>query len=110
MPSLLKLVSSFVFVVQVIGFGAVNELDYQLRSGLDHLRNFSGASVHRSAMRLLRDKHNGSIIDSHDWIVITSVNPPTRQMKTLCSVEGWNKVVVGDLKTPANWHAPGCMA
>ena len=41
----------------------------------------------------------------HDkWIVITTVNPPTEDVKKLAAVEGWKVVVVGDTKTPADWR------
>ena len=42
------------------------------------------------------------------WVVITSINPPTRQVKKICDVKGWNKVIVGDKKSPANWESEGC--
>jgi hypothetical protein len=43
------------------------------------------------------------------WIVVTTINPPTpaiEQIARLCR-SGWSAVVVGDLKTPADWHCPG---
>ena len=40
------------------------------------------------------------------WVVLTSVNPPTQQVKTLCYLNGWHTVVVADLKTPKNWNVP----
>ena len=38
--------------------------------------------------------------------MITSVNPPTQQVKTLCYLSGWHTVVVADLKTPKTWNVP----
>jgi hypothetical protein len=41
------------------------------------------------------------------WIVITSINAPTAaisKVSNLCS-KGWSAVVVGDTKTPLDWHA-----
>ena len=41
----------------------------------------------------------------HDkWIVLTTVNSPTEDVKKLAGIEGWKVVVVGDTKTPADWR------
>ena len=43
------------------------------------------------------------------WIVITTINAPTRavaHVARLCR-RGWNAAVVGDVATPADWHADG---
>ena len=41
----------------------------------------------------------------HDkWIVLTTVNLPTEDVKKLAGIEGWKVVVVGDTKTPADWR------
>ena len=43
--------------------------------------------------------------EMHDkWIVLTTVNPPTADVKKLAGIEGWKVVVVGDTKTPADWR------
>ena len=36
-------------------------------------------------------------------IVITSINYPTTAIKKLSQIEGWNLIVVSDLKTPLDW-------
>lgn len=41
---------------------------------------------------------------SDKWIVVTSINYPTKDVKRLASLKGWNLVVVGDRKTPSDWH------
>jgi hypothetical protein len=43
------------------------------------------------------------------WIVITSINPPTRSLEvvSLLCQQGWSAVVVGDTKSPADWSCPG---
>lgn len=43
------------------------------------------------------------------WIVITTINPPTATMRKIASLcqRGWQAVVVGDTKTPVDWHCPG---
>ena len=38
------------------------------------------------------------------WIVLTTVNSPTEDVKKLAAIEGWKVVVVGDTKTPADWR------
>ncbi|PFX26134.1 6-phosphogluconate dehydrogenase, decarboxylating [Stylophora pistillata] len=43
------------------------------------------------------------------WIVLTTVNPPTADVKKLAGIEGWKVVVVGDTKTPADWRYPNCI-
>jgi len=46
----------------------------------------------------------------HDkWIVITTINPPTSDVKKLASIPGWKVVIVGDLKSPKNWTYPNCI-
>ena len=43
--------------------------------------------------------------EMHDkWIVLTTVNSPTADVKELAGIEGWKVVVVGDTKTPADWR------
>jgi len=43
--------------------------------------------------------------DVHDkWIVVTTINSPTEDVKKLSGIEGWKVVVVGDTKTPADWR------
>ena len=42
--------------------------------------------------------------EMHDkWIVITTINPPTKDVIKLSKIKGWKVVVVGDTKTPADW-------
>ncbi|VDM75264.1 unnamed protein product [Strongylus vulgaris] len=61
-------------------------------------------------------------IVSDKWIVVTSINPPTKDIKVvllfehcknlnyllrfqrLASLKDWNLVVVADRKTPKNWY------
>jgi hypothetical protein len=43
------------------------------------------------------------------WIVITTINEPTAQVKTLASTAGgWRVAVVGDLATPPDWMWDNC--
>jgi hypothetical protein len=47
--------------------------------------------------------------NANRWIVITSINPPTRALEVVSDLckQGWSAVVVGDTKTPATWACPG---
>ena len=38
------------------------------------------------------------------WIVLTTVNPPTADVKKLAGMKGWKVVVIGDTKTPTDWR------
>jgi hypothetical protein len=48
-------------------------------------------------------------LNENRWIVITSINRPTRSLEVVSSLckQGWSAVVVGDTKTPADWQCPG---
>ena len=41
---------------------------------------------------------------NHKWIVVTTINSPTEDVKKLAAMKGWKVVVVGDTKTPADWR------
>ena len=57
----------------------------------------------------LKVKYAGSFdAKSTSWVIITSVNPPTTQVERICSIQGWNKVIVADKKTPKDWSSNGC--
>ena len=57
----------------------------------------------------LREKYDSSFNAlTSNWIVITSINPPTTQVQKICDVAGWNKVIVGDKKSPPGWESAGC--
>lgn len=69
------------------------------------------SSTGRSKFRELFAKFNSSApIHSENWIIVTTVNPPTRQMLEVCSIPDWNKLVVGDSSTPdSEWQkVEGC--
>lgn len=41
-------------------------------------------------------------------MILTTINPPTKAVLTLAeNSEKWPLIVVGDKKTPADWHVPG---
>lgn len=42
------------------------------------------------------------------WVVITSINHPTKAVKKLAALPDWHIVMVGDKKTPTDWHLDNC--
>eukprot|EP00741_Cyanophora_paradoxa_P000228 tig00000402_g221.t1 len=40
------------------------------------------------------------------WAIITTINPPTDDVRKVAAVPGWQIVVVADKKTPKNWSLP----
>ena len=74
---------------------------------LGSAREESLASIRKVAA--LKVKYAGSFdAKSTSWVIITSVNPPTTQVERICSIQGWNKVIVADKKTPKDWSSNGC--
>ena len=47
--------------------------------------------------------------NSNKWIVVTTINYPTKALKKLSQLEGWQLVVIGDKKTPLDWHLDDCI-
>ncbi|KAI9233604.1 MAG: hypothetical protein BYD32DRAFT_465177 [Podila humilis] len=45
----------------------------------------------------------------NNWIVVTTINPPTDAMEILCNLEGWNVVVIADTKSPKEWSCGSCV-
>ena len=61
----------------------------------DYIVDWNSIEVRwKPARHLLHDK----------WIVITTINPPTPDVKKLATIPGWKVVVVGDTKSPQNWR------
>jgi hypothetical protein len=48
-------------------------------------------------------------MNADKWIIITTINPPTTALHKFAAMReaGWNTVVVGDTKTPADWALEG---
>ncbi|GJJ75015.1 hypothetical protein EMPS_07373 [Entomortierella parvispora] len=44
-----------------------------------------------------------------NWIVITTINPPTDAMELLCNLEGWHVVVIAYSKSPKEWTCGSCV-
>lgn len=40
------------------------------------------------------------------YIVVTTINHPTQAIEGMAQLEGWKLIVVGDRKTPKDWHCP----
>ncbi len=43
-----------------------------------------------------------------NWIVVTTIQYPTEQLKQIAQIPGWRLVVVGDKKTPNDWFLENC--
>lgn len=46
--------------------------------------------------------------ECENWIVVTTIQYPTKEVKKLASLPGWRLVVVGDKKTPKDWYLENC--
>ncbi|XP_055898711.1 uncharacterized protein LOC106078818 [Biomphalaria glabrata] len=57
---------------------------------------------------LKRTKNATHVAPFEKWIVVTSIHPPTDDVKYLAQLPGWRVVVVGDVKSPANWSYQNC--
>ncbi|KAI8741865.1 glycosyltransferase STELLO1, partial [Biomphalaria glabrata] len=57
---------------------------------------------------LKRTKNSTHVAPFEKWIVVTSIHPPTDDVKYLAQLPGWRVVVVGDVKSPANWSYQNC--
>ncbi|KAF9375959.1 hypothetical protein CPC16_000440 [Podila verticillata] len=44
-----------------------------------------------------------------NWIVVTTINPPTDAMNLLCNLPEWNVVVVADTKSSSEWKCGTCV-
>lgn len=71
---------------------SLNEEDYEVDWNTIKIRE-------KPASHLLHDK----------WIVITTINPPTSDVKKLAAIPGWKVVIVGDKKSPKDWAYPNCI-
>jgi len=73
---------------------------------------FSDGGLHRAhnTLSTFRNYQANRIQDipegeKHDkWIVITSINYPTNDVKKLAEIPGWKMVMVGDTKSPKDWR------
>lgn len=43
----------------------------------------------------------------NNFIVTTTINPPTEAVIKLSNVEGWTNITIGDKKSPTPWHQDG---
>ena len=72
---------------------------------MDHTDNGLLKFIHVSNSIAIKQAEGMQYSSQHHerWIVVTTIQYPTVQMKKLASLKGWKMVVVGDIKTPANW-------
>lgn len=108
------LLGVIVLVQHVVESDAFSSVDYPyledmlaqtdaLDPRMPHARSAAG----KTKIESLKAKYASSLdTSSTSWIVITSINPPTRQVQRICGVKGWNVVIVGDKKSPDDaWQA-----
>ncbi len=43
------------------------------------------------------------------WIIITTINSPTKSLEKLAQLKDWQLLVIGDKKTPLDWHLDNCI-
>ncbi|KAH9499448.1 hypothetical protein Btru_077895 [Bulinus truncatus] len=53
-------------------------------------------------------RNSTTLAQFEKWIVVTSIRPPTDDVKYMAQMPGWRVVVVGDVKSPGNWSYPNC--
>lgn len=46
------------------------------------------------------------LAEENKWVVVTTINYPTKELVALSNIPGWNVVVVADKKTPRDWSLP----
>lgn len=46
-------------------------------------------------------------LGSDKWVIITTINYPTKAFDILSKLDDWNILVVADKKTPKDWNFPG---
>ncbi|KAH9499447.1 sugar transporter-like protein [Bulinus truncatus] len=56
----------------------------------------------------LMKRNSTTLAQFEKWIVVTSIRPPTDDVKYMANMPGWRVVVVGDVKSPGNWSYPNC--
>jgi hypothetical protein len=44
-------------------------------------------------------------MSNNKFVVITSINPPTEAVREFAKWQGWTTIVVGDRKSPREWHS-----
>ncbi|CAB04496.7 Glycosyltransferase [Caenorhabditis elegans] len=97
-----KLLTRTLFLLAISAVLYVCFLFYKLNNNSNLLEG-----AQKPASRLLyqnRTNEFPTIKAGNRWIVVTSVSPPTEDVKRLAAIEDWNLVVVGDTKTPLDWQ------
>lgn len=69
------------------------ENDYKIDYDLKKIANIKGISLKKI------NRNEGF----QRWIIVTSINKPTEQIKKLANIDGFKLIVVGDKKTDPNW-------
>ena len=93
---------STVVVFTVVVLGIIYYLFFHGVSNHQGGRSLRSGHVNWNAIRKRADPPKEDLHDK--WIVLTTINSPTDDVKKLAKIEGWKVVVVGDTKTPKDWR------
>ena len=66
------------------------------------IEQFNRPSI-KNINRIKEIREKLKVTNKDKWIVVTTINKPTEQIKKLSSINGFQLVVVGDLKTDDSW-------
>jgi hypothetical protein len=100
----------FLLCLALAQAAAVHNNDEPRECTLDSLPSPKRSAKGREAFEGIKERHASDLSAGVlSFIMMTSINPPTRQVQTLCKLQGWNKVVAGDTASPKGWKEPGCV-
>ncbi|KHJ94400.1 hypothetical protein OESDEN_05670 [Oesophagostomum dentatum] len=113
MKALVLVTSVFVLLMlytnetKVTGLKAKTNLTLGDFSQLEQSLTATIEKVRSVATSVMQPQYEQPPIVSDKWIVVTSINYPSEDVKRLASLEDWNLVVVADKKTPKDWNHDG---
>eukprot|EP00249_Psilotum_nudum_P009356 c21875_g2_i1 orf=197-2620(+) len=60
-------------------------------------------------VRRLVDSGKYGTVNAEKWIVVAVSGPPTKEIRALVRLQGWQVVAIGNSKTPASWNVKGAI-
>ena len=106
-PRLPKLARRWVWLYALASLPCAATLDLltakDVRDALAQFRTVAAAPAPAPAPAAAAAPSEGT---TQNWIVITTIAPPTTAIKLWAALPGWRVVVVADGKTPSNWSWP----
>ncbi|KAF8380929.1 hypothetical protein PRIPAC_70071 [Pristionchus pacificus] len=100
-PILITCAFLLTFTIVIMMFLEVFEIA-PISTGFDWA-TLSQLNVERNTLNVSEMMKNMPAKKTFKWIVVTSIQSPTEDVKRLASYPDWTLVVVGDTKTPADW-------